>query len=261
MKVSHSKWKKTSNVQHQITLVVATSLLYACHQKEREKMKKKAEMMHTTNEALPGLPEIRRVRRSVEEVYECLGDLHFKRAYGMTYELFRKLVKKISPLMPQGDFTQAKVNGPISVASCVAVSSWWFSMQNCSSLWDWVQMKFSGAFGVLYPTSPHKKQKTIARLFGQKSGAGFQCCAGAIDGILIWTHKPSKKCCEEAGCADGKFYCGCKGKYGLNCQVVCDVRGRFLDMSIIYPGSTSDCLAFEGTCLWSKRLRFTSSNG
>ena len=40
-----------------------------CHEKEREKMKKKAEMMHT-NAALPVSPKIRRARRSVEEVYE-----------------------------------------------------------------------------------------------------------------------------------------------------------------------------------------------
>ena len=84
MKVSHSKWKKTSNLQHQITLAVATSLLYVIRRKER-KMKKKAEMMHT-NAALPGSAKIRRARPSVEEVYECLGDLFFKRAYRMTYE-------------------------------------------------------------------------------------------------------------------------------------------------------------------------------
>jgi hypothetical protein len=95
-------------------------------------MKKKAEMMYP-NVALPGLPKIRRARQSVEEVYECLGELYFKIAYQMTYESFRKLVENISPLrMPQGDFTQAKVNGPISLASHVTVRlsevfCWWFS--------------------------------------------------------------------------------------------------------------------------------------
>ena len=44
--------------------------------------------------------------------------------------------------------------------------------------------------------------------------------------------------------------CGRKKKFGLNCQAVCDVRGRILDISIIYPGSTSDCLAFEGMSLF-----------
>ena len=38
----------------------------------------------------------------------------------------------------------------------------------------------------------------------------------------------------------------------MNCQAVCDVRGKFLDLSIMYPGSTSDCLAFEGMALYQK---------
>ena len=31
-----------------------------------------------------------------------------------------------------------------------------------------------------------------------------------------------------------------------------DARGRILDLSIVYPGSTSDCLAFEGMSLFQK---------
>jgi hypothetical protein len=31
---------------------------------------------------------------------------------------------------------------------------------------------------------------------------------------------------------------------------VCDVRGRILEISIVYPGSTSDCLAFEEMTLF-----------
>jgi hypothetical protein len=41
-----------------------------------------------------------------------------------------------------------------------------------------------------------------------------------------------------------------KKKFGLNCQAVCDLRGRILDISIMYPGSTSDCLAVEGMSLF-----------
>jgi hypothetical protein len=44
--------------------------------------------------------------------------------------------------------------------------------------------------------------------------------------------------------------CGRKKEFGLNYQAVCNVRGRFLDISILYPGSTSDCLAFEGMSLF-----------
>ncbi len=38
----------------------------------------------------------------------------------------------------------------------------------------------------------------------------------------------------------------------MNCQAVSDPRGRFLDISIRYPGSTSDVLAFEGSKLYQK---------
>ena len=36
-----------------------------------------------------------------------------------------------------------------------------------------------------------------------------------------------------------------KKKYGLNLQACCDHQKRFTNVSIIYPGSTSDFLAFE----------------
>jgi hypothetical protein len=44
--------------------------------------------------------------------------------------------------------------------------------------------------------------------------------------------------------------CGRKKKYGLNCQAVSNVQGRILDISILYPGSTSDILAFEEMSLF-----------
>ncbi len=61
----------------------------------------------------------------------------------------------------------------------------------------------------------------------------FKCCAGAIDGILTWAHKPSKKDCREAGCDEGKFNCSRKS-------------WQILDISIQYPACTSNCLVFEG---------------
>jgi hypothetical protein len=106
-------------------------------------------------------------------------------------------------------------------------------------------------FNIVYPDD-HDKQRSIAQGFQNVSSAGIDCCAGAVDGILIWTHKPSPKVCMEAGCGPVKFLCGRKKKFGLNCQVVCDVWGQILDVSITYPGSSSDILAFEGMSLFHK---------
>jgi hypothetical protein len=47
-----------------------------------------------------------------------------------------------------------------------------------------------------------------------------------------------------------KFLCGRKGIFGLNCQAISDVCGRILDMSIVYGGASSDCLAFEGSDIY-----------
>ena len=49
----------------------------------------------------------------------------------------------------------------------------------------------------------HEDQRQIARGFQSISSAGFKCCAGAIDGIHIWIHKPSKKDCMDVSCNDG----------------------------------------------------------
>jgi hypothetical protein len=119
---------------------------------------------------------------------------------------------------------------------------------------DSVQMVIDAVnqcFSLEYPSS-WDQQRSIAEEFRTKSGADFNNCAGAIDGILIWIQKPDKNDCEEFKCDSGKFFCGRKHKFGLNCQAVADSRGRLLDVSIVYPGSTSDCLAFEGSTLYTK---------
>jgi hypothetical protein len=90
----------------------------------------------------------------------------------------------------------------------------------------------------------------MAAEFEAKSSAGFDCCVGAVDGILIWINRPNQKDCNLSGCNSQKFYCGRKHKFGLNCQAICDAQGRFLDVSILYPGSTSDILSFESSTIY-----------
>ena len=77
-------------------------------------------------------------------------------------------------------------------------------------------------------------------------------CAGAIDGILIWIEKPTSDECEAAKCGPKKFFCGRKKKFGLNMQGTCDAHGRFLNLCIGHPGSTSDFLAFSTSVLCHK---------
>jgi hypothetical protein len=105
-------------------------------------------------------------------------------------------------------------------------------------------------FHLVFPRD-HHSQRVLARQFASRLQAGFNCCVGAVDGILIWILRLSLSCCIQSGCNTSKFFCGRKHKFGLNCQAVADCRGRFLDMSIRYPASTSDCLAFESSKLYN----------
>jgi hypothetical protein len=102
----------------------------------------------------------------------------------------------------------------------------------------------TNGFDIVYPESADE-QKKIASEFKRISSVNFSNCGGSIDGILIWILKPSLEDAKRAGVDQQKFFCGRKNKYGLNCQAVCDARGRFLDVSIVYGGSSSDLLAFE----------------
>ena len=49
------------------------------------------------------------------------------------------------------------------------------------------------------------EQKKVAKGFRRKSTIGIDCCVGAIDGILIWIHKPSDEDAEEIGFGPMKF--------------------------------------------------------
>jgi hypothetical protein len=86
-------------------------------------------------------------------------------------------------------------------------------------------------FIIEYPDSEEAQLK-LASEFWSVSEIKFSNCAGAIDGILIWIFKNLEVDAVEADCGRRKFFCGCKGKFGLNCQTVSDVRGQILDFLI-----------------------------
>ena len=100
-----------------------------------------------------------------------------------------------------------------------------------------------------FPTTESECQ-AISTKFAARSKAGFTNCIGCIDGLLIWLEKPSKKQCEQVGVDTGKFYCGRKGKFGLNFQGICDARRRFTYISIQHPASASDYLSFATSSLY-----------
>jgi hypothetical protein len=88
------------------------------------------------------------------------------------------------------------------------------------------------------------EQLTISRGFKAMSGAGFDKVIGAIDGILIWTHKPSRKECVETVCGEKSFLCHRKDKFGMNMQAICDDKLRFIWIDLSWPGCTADYMAW-----------------
>ena len=227
-----------------------------------------------------GRPAARiRKRRSVKEIYNCLGPTYFRRAYRMSYQSFWILHSKLKQGIldaiektktngpKRHDRAPPTPNGPISTSVRLACALRYFaggspydisvkygiaytSMMSCV----WIVVDAVNAhkeFFISYPES-HEAQQLIADGFQQASQANFDICAGAIDGILIWTNKPMYRDCQSLGVGQKKFMCGRKNKFGLNCQAVSDVRGRFLHISTNYGASSSDCFAFERSNLYSK---------
>lgn len=218
-----------------------------------------------------GSPTRKRTRRSIEELYDELGNLYFRRAFRMSYESFLALHSFLKDGIMKysgrdANSTNNRPNGPIFATVRLGSALRYFAGGSpydiaCSFGISHTEVMESVThvinatnerFLLSYPSS-HIEQRAIAQDFLAHSKADLSICAGAIDGILIWIGKPNQDDCEQMKCDSGKFFCGRKHKFGLNCQVVSDRRGRILDVSIIYPGSTSDCLAFEGSKLY-KRL-------
>eukprot|EP01082_Thalassiosira_pseudonana_P011308 g10846.t1 g10846 contig4:2692646-2692951(+) len=60
------------------------------------------------------------------------------------------------------------------------------------------------SFDIKYPQN-HEEQKKIAADFKAVSEVDFDVCAGAIDGILIWTLKPTLEDAKAVGVDQMKF--------------------------------------------------------
>ena len=105
-----------------------------------------------------------------------------------------------------------------------------------NSLWDVVDaIHQSPELDIKFPET-EADQRRVAEGFRRKSQIDIDCCVGAVDGILIWIHKPSSEDEKVIRIGPKKFFCGRKKKFGLNMQGVCDARGYFLDVEIRFPG-------------------------
>lgn len=230
-----------------------------------------------------------RLRISIEDIYDAMGPLYFRRAYRMTYESFCDLHEKLKdgiaeavrnarrppspavnqqanrqrssgtpPPIPNGSRIETSVRlgcalryfaggcpydimVKYGISHTEVIDSAWFVTEAINTY---------KAFYIQYP-SDHREQYKMAAAWKAVSSVDFDCCAGAIDGVLIWIHQPTESDADVSGPGRKKFFCARKNKYGINCQAVCDSRGRILDISMGYGGLSSDCVAFEASQLWN----------
>ena len=104
---------------------------------------------------------------------------------------------------------------------------------------------------ISYPSS-YVTQDDNAKAFAEKSDAKFDCCVGAIDGMLVWTEQPRVKEAQKMNCGVRHFLNGHRGKFGYNLQAICDSNGKFLEVWIGNPASSSDYLSFIRSSFYTK---------
>jgi len=159
-------------------------------------------------------------------------------SYESFWRLHDKLASKIDECLPKyhkyrrkgrrrgGNYTPPPTpNGRISTSVWLAIALRYFAggaptdimckygVSHTSvfvSVWVVVDsIKSTEDFNIKYPSS-HEDQMQIARAFEQKSKVGFDNCVGAVNGILIWMHKPSEKEAKHSKVDQKKYLCGQK---------------------------------------------------
>ena len=165
----------------------------------------------------------RKVHRSVEDIYVCMGECYIQRAYRISYKSFWLLHRKLSTRIAKavddsrrykrkggrgGNYKLPPVrngNGPVTTCVWLAGALCFFagaspydimvkygiSKKSVSeSVWAVVEaVNNLDVFIIEYPDS-EDVQLEIARKFQSVSEVNFSNCAGVIDGIIIWILKP-----------------------------------------------------------------------
>ena len=175
---------------------------------------------------------IKRQRRDVESIIYELGPSYVKRYLRMDARTFWKLVRILKEKLDPEEYYYtngkkrkiAAPNGVIKVETKVAIALRYMSSGDPNDiqlpfgishskifpiLWEVVDaINELPYFNIEYPKD-HNEQRRIAREFRDlRSRAGFDVCAGAIDGLIVWTLKPTAEDLKAHGdCPVTKFFC------------------------------------------------------
>lgn len=208
------------------------------------------------------------LRRQRVSIYALISKFHktqFKKTFGMEEDVFYKLVRTLQPFFPVNVSITRSPNGIISNEVKVGIGLCFLrggsSLHICNMfgvghssvmvvVYEFVHA-VNKAFVIKYPED-HIEQNLIALGFKKRSDVGFNCVAGCVDGLIIWTEQPHKKDCAKLKCGAMKFYCERKFKFGLNMQGLCDHDGKFLEVWIGNSASSSDFMSFIRSSMYKK---------
>ncbi|KAL7526717.1 hypothetical protein ACHAWF_001886 [Thalassiosira exigua] len=213
----------------------------------------------------------KRKRKDMDEYISSMDDKLFQRHYRMSKAAFFKLLDIIGDHLPNtGEGKQTRggpPNGPVTKEARLSMA-----LRYCAggdpldissvhgvatnyildNLWDVVDaIHKSPELKIDFPET-HEEQIQISEGFRRKSAVDINNCVGAIDGILIWMHRPTLSDVKVLKFGALNFFCGRKLKYGLNMMAVCDSRGRFTWVEARFPGAASDYYAYDDSHLRKK---------
>ncbi|KAL3804834.1 hypothetical protein HJC23_006606 [Cyclotella cryptica] len=172
-----------------------------------------------------GAPNNTRPRRTIQEIYMCLGAKYFQRVFHMSYESLHEKLKEGIVLTHKQYFAGGSPYDIMAKYGMSHMFGMWLKRQTIRVIGTFLILKVMKSN---YELQGSSKLRVLLNLNGLEA--------------------------SKVGVDQQKFFCGRKHKFGLNCQVVCDVRGRYLDISIIHGASAADCLVFENSELY-KRLQ------
>jgi hypothetical protein len=89
-----------------------------------------------------------RTRRSVDDIYRCLGAKNFRQAYRMTYSSFRTLQQKLHDKIVEGINLQRHHLDRCPIGLCSPVLFWWVTLRHHVQIWDF------SSWGILQAAMP-----------------------------------------------------------------------------------------------------------
>jgi len=195
-------------------------------------------------------------------VFQLQHENLFKRTYRMSLAAFQKLTRILGNNIVVDD-AYCPVDEPIIPEIVVAVGIRYLSGGKCLDLKTAYGLSLSSVYrcrdlfivavnvspelDIRMPVTLPEIEKVATEFAAVSTDNLVRGCVGCIDGFLAISKRPTMK--ESSG-HPRSFFSGHYGVYGLNVQVVCDVKCRFLFFGVVAPGKCGDQVAFERTPLF-----------